>query len=283
MNCALVDSGVPTSNCAVLLAGIGFSPLLFELFWRNDTFFFFQAEDGIRDWSVTGVQTCALPISPRGCDVYEEGVWIPITKLMVRGERNREAWKFILANVREPEHMAGDLHAQMASGEVGAKRVQALCDAHALDDIEDLADEIISRSEEATRRSIRALPAGTYHAQSTLDLADGSEIVIAVALTVDPRSGTITVDYEGSSEASPFGINVVKNYTHAYTTFTVRSVLNPEIPNNSGSLAPIEVKAPPGSIVNAQPPSPCTARHVVGMFLPMPLLKALAQVVPQAD
>src|SRR5262249_57106308 len=28
-------------------------------------FFFFQAEDGIRDWSVTGVQTCALPISNR--------------------------------------------------------------------------------------------------------------------------------------------------------------------------------------------------------------------------
>src|SRR5438046_5157140 len=29
-------------------------------------FFFFQAEDGIRDWSVTGVQTCALPIWVRG-------------------------------------------------------------------------------------------------------------------------------------------------------------------------------------------------------------------------
>src|SRR5256885_8962189 len=28
-------------------------------------FFFFQAEDGIRDYKVTGVQTCALPISPR--------------------------------------------------------------------------------------------------------------------------------------------------------------------------------------------------------------------------
>lgn len=215
-------------------------------------------------------------------DVFEEGLWIPITKLMVRGERNREAWKFILANVREPEHMAGDLHAQMASGEVGAQRLQALCDAHGLDDIEALADEIIRRSEEATRRSIRALPGGTYRASSTLDLADGSEIVISVAVTVDPQSGTITVDYEGSSGASPFGINVVKNYTHAYTTFTVRSVLNPEIPNNSGSLAPIEVKAPAGSIVNAQLPAPCTARHVVGMFLPMPLLRALAQVVPES-
>ena len=88
-----------------------------------------------------------------------------------------------------------------------------------------------------------------------LDLTDGSEIVIQVALTVDPVDGTILVDYAGSSPASPYGINVVKNYTHAYTTFTVRSVLNPDIPNNAGSLAPIEVAAPEGSIVNAVSPA----------------------------
>ncbi|HLN05462.1 MAG TPA: hydantoinase B/oxoprolinase family protein [Acidimicrobiales bacterium] len=214
-------------------------------------------------------------------DVFEEGLWIPITKLMVGGKRSSDVWKFILANVRQPEHMAGDLHAQMASGEVGASRLNLLCDAHGLADIESLADEIISRSEEATRRAIRLLPGGTYVASSTLDLADGSEIEIKVALTVDAAAGSILVDYEGSSGASPAGINVVKNYTHAYTTFTLRSVLNPEIPNNAGSLAPIEVRAPVGSIVNAQSPSPCTARHVVGMFLPMPLLGALAQVVPE--
>ncbi len=85
----------------------------------------------------------------------------------------------------------------------------------------------------------------------------------------------------GSSEASPCGINVVKNYTHAYTTFTVRSVLNPELPNNHGSLAPIKVDAPEGTIVNAVSPQPCTARHVVGMFLPNALLKALAQIRPE--
>jgi hypothetical protein len=70
------------------------------------------------------------------------------------------------------------------------------------------------------------------------------------------------------------------NYTHAYTTFTVRSVLNPDIPNNHGSLAPIRMEAPEGSIVNAVRPQPGTARHVVGMFLPNALLKALAQVRP---
>jgi N-methylhydantoinase B len=215
-------------------------------------------------------------------DVFEEGIWIPICKLMKRGDRNEDAWKFILSNVREPEHMTGDLHAQMASGEVGANRLNQLLDAHRLDDIEALGDEIIRRSEEATRRAISALPGGTYRAQSTLDLADGSEIEICVAVTVDPDKGEILVDYEGSSGASPAGINVVKNYTHAYTTFTIRSVLNPEVPNNHGSLAPIKVEAPAGSIVHAVSPAPCTARHVVGMFLPMPLLAALAQVLPDS-
>ena len=111
-------------------------------------------------------------------------------------------------------------------------------------------------------------------------LADVSRIHIACAFTVDTDKGEILVDYEGSSGASPYGINVVRNYTHAYTTFAVRAVLNPDLPNNYGSLAPILVEAPVGSIVNAVSPQPCTARHVVGMFLPNALLKALAQIRP---
>ena len=213
-------------------------------------------------------------------DVFEEGIWIPICKLMVAGQRNPDVWKFILSNVRQPDHMAGDLHAQMASGEIGAQRLRALCDRHGLADIESLADEIIERSEAATRASISELPAGTYRASALLDLADGSQIDIVCAITVDPSAGEIVVDYEGSSPASPYGINVVLNYTHAYTTFTIRSVLNPELPNNHGSLAPIKVLAPVGSIVHAVSPQPCTARHVVGMFLPNALLKALAQIKP---
>ena len=214
-------------------------------------------------------------------DVFEEGLWIPICKLMKAGQRNGDVWNFILSNVRQPDHMSGDLHAQMASGEVGAQRLLSLCSQHDLDDIEALADEIIDRSEAATRATIRELPAGTYRAKAELDLADGSRIDIVCAITVDPVAGEILVDYAGSSGASPYGINVVKNYTHAYTTFAVRSVLNPELPNNHGSLAPILVEAPVGSIVNAVSPQPCTARHVVGMFLPNALLKALAQIKPQ--
>ncbi len=226
-------------------------------------------------------------IGAGGRDCFEEGLWIPICKLM-RGDgaggsdRNPDVWRFIMCNVRQPDHMAGDLHAQIASGEVGARRLATLCDTHGFDDIESLADEIIERSEAATRETISELPAGSYDASAVLDLADGSRIDIVCAMHVDPEAGEITVDYEGSSEASPWGINVVRNYTHAYTTFTVRSVLNPDIPNNHGSLAPIKMHAPEGSVVHAIPPQPGTARHVVGMFLPNALLKALAQVKPDS-
>jgi N-methylhydantoinase B len=71
------------------------------------------------------------------------------------------------------------------------------------------------------------------------------------------------------------------NYTHAYSTFAIRSCLDPELPNNFGSLAPIKVKAPEGCIVNCKYPAPVNARHVVGMYVPMPILKALHQVMPE--
>src|SRR5690554_7122344 len=43
-------------------------------------FFFFQAEDGIRDADVTGVQTCALPIS--GCPVHGSTKSVPVVQFM---------------------------------------------------------------------------------------------------------------------------------------------------------------------------------------------------------
>ncbi|MDP6965274.1 MAG: hydantoinase B/oxoprolinase family protein [Acidimicrobiales bacterium] len=222
-------------------------------------------------------------IGAGGRDCFEEGLWIPICKLMKEGKRNEDVWKFILSNVRQPDHMAGDLHAQMASGEVGAQRLLTLCENHNIQDIEDLSDEIVQRSEDATRASIKELKPGTYKSSALLDLADGSKIDIVCSMEVDIEEGEILVDYEGTSDASPWGINVVENYTHAYTTFTVRSVLNPDIPNNYGSLKPIKMRAPKGSIVNAVLPQPGTARHVVGMFLPNALLKALAQVKPESS
>ena len=213
-------------------------------------------------------------------DVHEEGLWIPPSKLYDQGKPNELLHDIIRHNVRTPDHVFGDLAAQVSSGRTGAERLVGFCRQHALPDIEELSDEIINRSEAATRRAISALPAGTFVGESSFDVPGGTVITLRTAITIDPAAGELLIDFDGSSGASAAGINVVMNYTHAYSTFAVRSCLNPDLPNNHGSLAPIKVKAPDGCIVNAAYPSPVNARHVVGMFVPMPILRALYQVMP---
>jgi len=213
-------------------------------------------------------------------DVHEEGLWIPPLKLYERGEPNPVLHAMIRSNVRAPDAVFGDLAAQVSSGRSAAEHLIAMCRRYGLADIETLSDEIISRSEQATRDAIRKLKGGTYHGESRFDVPGGEIITLKTAVTVDADKGEITVDFTGSSDQTTTGINVVLNYTHAYSTFAVRSCLNPELPNNTGSLAPINVVAPEGSIVNCRYPAPVNARHVVGMYVPMPILKALYHVMP---
>jgi N-methylhydantoinase B/oxoprolinase/acetone carboxylase alpha subunit len=213
-------------------------------------------------------------------DVHEEGLWIPLAKLYERGVPNALLHAIIRRNVRTPEHVAGDLAAQVAAGRVGAERLNALCERAGLADIEALSAAILQRSEDATRASIRSLTPGTFHGESTFDVPGGLNITLKAAVTVDVGLGELVIDFTGSSPEAPIGINVVLNYTAAYANFAVRACLDPDLPNNFGSLLPVRVVAPEGSIVNCRYPAPVNARHVVGMYVPMPVLKALHQVMP---
>ena len=214
-------------------------------------------------------------------DIHEEGLWIPVMKFYESGKPNATLHTIIRRNTRTPSAIFGDLGAQYSSGNTGADRLNAMCNRHGLDDIDELSSEIIARSEKATRDAIRLLPGGTQHGESTFDVPGGDVISLKTAVSIDPVLGEITIDFAGSSPPSTLGINVVEAYTHAYATFTIRSILNPDLPNNAGSLAPIKLELPKSCIINAQYPSPVNARHVVGMYVPFPILKALGKFVPE--
>ena len=193
-------------------------------------------------------------------DIHEEGLWIPVLKLYERGLPNPSLHQIIKHNVRTPDALFGDLSAQLSSGKMGEERLNALCDRYQLDDIEELAKEIIDRSEQSTRADIRKLPAGTYHGETSFDIPGGDVINLKTAVTIDTNLGEVMINFDGSSAPSKHGINVVPAYTHAYSTFAVRSILNPDLPNNAGSLTPIKVKLPSNCIVNAEYPRVLTVR-----------------------
>ena len=88
-----------------------------------------------------------------------------------------------------------------------------------------------------------------------------------MALSTVSESG-VHVDYAGTSPASRFGINSPKCYTDAYTSFGVKCIVAPGIPNNAGSLEVVTVACPEDSIVHPLRPRAVTARHVIGQMLP---------------
>ena len=108
---------------------------------------------------------------------------------------------------------------------------------------------------------------------------DGYDRPLTLAAEMTIGEDGIHVDYAGTSPASAFGINVVLNYTTAYTAFGVKCLVAPEVPNNAGSLAPITVSAPDGCLLNAKRPRAVAARHTVGHMLPDVVFGCLHQVM----
>ena len=209
--------------------------------------------------------------------LYEEGLAIPLMKLFKAGEPNQELFEIIRANVRVPDQVIGDIYAQEVGNQVGARKLIEMLDEYDLRDIEQISALILDRTESAVRAAIRALPDGVWRSRITIDGFD-DPLDIVCALTV--AGDELRVDYAGSSPQVDRGINVVLNYTHAYTTYTLMAALAPGIPNNEGAFRPIDVRAPHGSILNCRRPAPVSARHLIGHFVSQPLLTALAAVIP---
>ena len=210
--------------------------------------------------------------------LYEEGLAIPLMKLFKAGEANRELFDIIRANVRVPDQVIGDIYAQEVGNQVGARKLIEMLEEYRLPDIEEVSALILDRTEKAVRDAIRALPDGTYRNTITID---GFDAPLTIACAIMVAGDELTVDYGGSSPQVDRGINVVLNYTHAYTTYTLMAALAPGIPNNEGAFRPIQVRAPLGSILNCTRPAPVSARHLIGHFVSQPLLTALAEIVPE--
>lgn len=218
-----------------------------------------------------------LGMGPDGRQVFEEGLAIPIMPLAREGRMNEDLLRLVRANVREPLQVEGDIYACAACNDEGSRRLIAMMDEFEIANLDRLGETIVEASREATLARIRALPKGTYRNSLTMDGYD-KPLLLNAALTIS--DGGIHVDFDGTSAASSFGINVVYNYCLAYTAYGVKCLVAPEVPNNAGSLAPITVSAPPGCVLNVNRPWPVAARHTVGHMLPDLVFGCLHQVMP---
>lgn len=216
--------------------------------------------------------------SPDAREVYEEGLQIPPWKLLEAGQPDDKLIRLLRHNVRVPDRVMGDIWSQLAANQLMARRLLELLEEQHLSDVEALADDIIRTSRRAMVQAIAAMPRGEYHYRLQ---TDGFDTPFTLAVAIRVHDDRLQVDYTGTSPQIDRGLNVVPNYTFAFTTYALKCILAPTLLNNEGCFEPIEVTAPPGCLLNPLYPAAVGARAITGHFLPTAIFGALSQAYPE--
>jgi N-methylhydantoinase B len=211
-------------------------------------------------------------------DLYEEGIRILPSKLVRAGVPNEDIFKFFKANSRVPEQVIGDINAMLAGAEMAEKRFIEMLEEYELDDINEISDEIQTRTERAMREAISKLPDGDYFGHVTSDgYPDPIELKVKVTIAGDE----VIIDFDGTSPQVPYAVNCPLSLTYAESLWPIRVAIGADIPATNGSLKPITVKAPEGSILNPRFPAPVHQRTTIVHNAQAPIFQALSTLVPE--
>ncbi|HVY16343.1 MAG TPA: hydantoinase B/oxoprolinase family protein [Rhodopila sp.] len=214
-------------------------------------------------------------------EVFQEGLRIPLLKFRDRGVINETLVAMIRQNVRIPDTVMGDIHAQVAACGIGGRRLLEIANRYGSGTLTEIFAELLDRSETMTRQALSALPEDTYRFVDSLD-NDGIDIdrTIRVEVAVTIRDNAMHVDFTGTSPQVRGPLNCVPSGSLAAACFAIRALTDPSIPTNGGCFRPISLHLPPGSLVNPTEPAPVNARTSTIKRIAGSIISALASALP---
>jgi len=214
-------------------------------------------------------------------EIYQEGLRLPVIKLFRKGKLQHDLLNLIMLNVRVPQERRGDYFAQIAACRLGERRLAETFASYGAQTVLAVFDEIVRRTSQRMRRAIRRIPDGSY---SFADLMDDDGVGtrdIPICVRIDVANGRIRFDFGGTSRQVAGNINVTMNATQAAVCYTLKVLLDPQVPNNQGMLDLPEIVAEPGSLLNARFPAPVAARANTCQRIIDVIIGALADALPQ--
>jgi len=236
---------------------------------------------------VGGSAAGSMPVSD---EIFQEGIIIPPLRLVKRGTMDQDLLALALANVRTPKERMGDIQAQIASLNIGIRRLGEISRRRSSRELIHYAEALKERSEKIVRTVLASIPDGSYEAEDFLDDDgfSGSPIPLRVVITIQGDSAH--VDFSTCPNQVRGNLNAVRAITVSAVLYVVRLILpeDEEIPANAGALRPLTITVPEGSILNARRPAAVaggnveTAQRVVDVLLAA-LAKAIPDIIPAAS
>jgi N-methylhydantoinase B len=209
---------------------------------------------------VGGMSPGSMPSGSR--EIYQEGIVIPPLRLVRAGEPVEDTMSLILANVRTPGVRRGDLRAQVAANRLAEERMAELIERRGLETVLAAFDEVIAYAERRSRDVIARLPDGEWSADSEVEGDGVTDDDIPIRVTVSMEADEIVIDFAGTSDAVRGNVNCPLAVTRSACYFALRLLLPNDVPANAGAYAPLTIRAPEGSLVNARSPSAVVAGNV---------------------
>jgi N-methylhydantoinase B len=224
-------------------------------------------------------------------EIFQEGIRIPPVKIFRRGELNADVMALLLANVRTPAEREGDLAAQIAACRTGERRVAEIVAKYGAAEAAAYGRHLLDYSAEMMRAALREMPTGVYSAEDFLDgdgisssagIATGlGDTPLRIRARIEIGRGRAKVDFTGSSPQCAGNVNAVEAIAVSAVYYVFRCLQSEDVPATSGLMEPIEVIAPSGTIVNAQPPAAVAGGNVeTSQRIVDTLLRALAKALP---
>ena len=218
-------------------------------------------------------------VAVHATEIYQEGLRIPLCKLVDGGVEDEALLRIVAANTRQPIHVLGDLRAQLAACRIGERGLVSLlerygAEAHAyMDELQLLAERVM-------RAELTKLPDGVGMFTDWIDGVGDSPVPIPIRVRVEIAADEVSIDFEGTSPQVEASVNCPVGMVYAACYCAVRGIVAAEIPNCEGYMRPIRIHAPAGTVVNPVLPAACGARGVIGYRVYDAVMGALAPLIP---
>jgi len=221
-----------------------------------------------------------------GTEIYQEGTRIPVIRLFRAGELQTDILDLLLLNARVPEERRGDYFAQVAACRLGVRRIAEMIDARGVPMLIAAFDEIIRRTRERLLEALTRIPPGEYAFEDVMD-DDGvgtTNIPIRLRVTVPPHGSNkkVLFDFTGTGPQVKGNINSTVTVTLAGVLYSLKALLDPDVPNNQGLIEIVDIVAPLGTLINSKFPAAVAARANTAQRIVDVVIGALAPAIPEA-
>ncbi|MGO9603905.1 MAG: hydantoinase B/oxoprolinase family protein [Candidatus Binataceae bacterium] len=252
--------------------------LVMPIFLGNERRPFAYAANRAHHADIGGMAPGSMALST---EIYQEGFRLPPVKIVERGEVSHDVMALFLANTRVSEEREGDLRAQIAALRIGADRLLSLVRTSGRATVGVAMNALKDYAARLMEASLRVLKSGVYRARDFLDDDGFGTRRIPIQVSVRIGGGRAVVDFTGSSPQVRGSVNANYAITLSATFYVMKCLASEAVPANEGLMRPIELIAPPGSIVNALAPAAVAGGNVeTSQRIVDVLFRALAKAAP---